>query len=389
MIRQSSAIMKRELLLLWRDKSIRNILLFGPLLGLLLFSGVYSFQRIGNIPTAIVDLDHSRSSQQVVAGLQNAADLQVIAYPETYDQIEELIQKGEVIVGIVIPEDYGKNIDLRRQTNVAMLIDGTNIAFATNATTAVLTVTRTLGAEAGVKTLVAQGIQPHQAQEAYQSIEFREQSWFNPSMNYAYFLVLGFALNMWQQFCTLAACMNIAGEKEQLSWLQIQASGVSLWKFFFLKSLVHIGIFIGIVLPIYFFAFQVFKFPLACGWPRLLVFTLVFAVSLHSLGTLMSSLTANSINATRYGMIIALPSFVLSGFTWPLQTMPHWVQNLAWILPQTWFFQGISLLTFKNPGWNLIGHYLTMLGMMSIVCYSGAALFARSEKRFAAREEKA
>lgn len=380
MLKQCQAIMKREISYMWRDKSLRNILLIGPLLGLLLFVGVYSNQRIDNISTAIVDLDKSSASQQVITELKNAQDLQVVAYPDSFEQLEEAIKRGKVIVGVVIPENYGKNVALKRQTKVAMLIDGTNMAYATNATSAVLTVTRTLGAQAGIETLVARGIQPNQAQEAYQSIGFREEAWFNPTLNYAYFLVLAFALNIWQQCCTLASCMNIIGENGVRSWLQIKVSGMSTFKLFFCKSLVQIGIFMVMVLPVYFLAFEVLKLPLASGGAIFLLFTFVFTITLHSLGTLMSSIAGNAVNASRFGMIIALPSFVISGFTWPIEAMPQWFQPLAWLLPQTWFFQGINYLTFKNPGWDFISRYFLVLGLMAVLFYSAAALFTRSAK---------
>ncbi|WP_407314684.1 ABC transporter permease [Desulfosporosinus sp. SB140] len=374
MLRQCRAIMERELFYMWRDKSLRNILLIGPLLGLLLFAGVYSYQRIGNISTGIVDLDNSSASRQVVTELKNTQNLQVVAYFDSYAQLEEAIKRGQVIVGVVIPENYGKNVALQRQTKVAVMIDGMNMAYATNASSAVLTITRTLGAQVGIQTLIAQGIQVNQAQEAYQSIAFPEEAWFNPTLNYAYFMVLGLALNVWQQCLTLASCMTVIGENGLRSWLQIKASGVSSFKLFFSKSLVHIGVFMLLVFPLYFLAFVVFKLPLACGWPSFLLFTFLFTITLHSLGTMMSSISRNAVNASRYGMIIALPAFVISGYTWPLGAMPHWFQSAAWVLPQTWFFQGVNYLTFKNPGWGFMSHYCLALGLMAVLFYSVAGL---------------
>ncbi|AFM42476.1 ABC-type multidrug transport system, permease component [Desulfosporosinus acidiphilus SJ4] len=379
MLKQCRAVLERELFYMWRDKSLRYILLVGPLLGMLLFAGVYSYQRIGNIPTGIVDLDNSQASRQVVSELKNTQNLQVAAYYDSYAQLEESIKRGEVIVGVVIPENFGKNIALHRQTKVAVFIDGMNMAYATNASSAVLTVTRTYGAQVGIQTLIAQGIQANQAQEAYQSIAFPEEAWFNSTLNYAYFTVLGFALNVWQQCLTLAACMTIIGENGLSSWLQIKASGISSPVLFFCKSVVHIAVFMLIVLPLYFLAFVVFKLPLACGWLNLLSFTLIFAIALHSLGTMMSSISRNAVNATRYGMIIALPAFVISGFTWPLEAMPQWFQHAAWFLPQTWFFQGINYLTFKNPGWGFMSHYYLVLGLMAVLFYSAAALRLMAE----------
>ncbi|MDQ7093826.1 ABC transporter permease [Desulfosporosinus sp. PR] len=374
MLKQCRAIMERELFYMWRDKSLRHILLIGPLLGMLLFAGVYSYQRLGDISTGVVDLDKSSASRQVVTELKNTQNLQVVAYFDSFAELEESIKRGEVIVGVVIPDNYGQDVALQRQTKVAVMIDGMNMAYATNASSAVLTITRTLGAQVGIQTLIAQGIQANQAQEAYQSIAFPEEAWFNPTLNYAYFMVLGLALNVWQQCLTLASCMTVIGENGLRSWLQIKVSGISSFKLFFCKSLVHIGVFMLAVLPLYFLAFVVFKLPLACGWPGLLLFTFLFTITLHSLGTMMSSLGRNAVNASRYGMIIALPAFVISGYTWPLEAMPHWLQSAAWVLPQTWFFQGVNYLTFKNPGWGFMSHYYLALGLMAVLFYSVAAL---------------
>jgi len=380
MYKQYLVIMKRELFYMWRDKGLRNILLIGPLLGLLLFVGIYSHPRIDHIATAIVDLDKSAVSRGIIAEFKNTQDLEVVAYPNSFEQMEELIKRGQVMVGVVIPENYAKNVALQRQTRVAVVIDGANITYATNAASAVLRITRTLGAQVGVKTLIARGIQPNQAKAAYQSIDFLEEAWFNPTLNYAFFLVLPLVLNIWQQCCMLASCMNIIGENGVRSWLQIKASGVSRFKLFFSKSIVQIGIFMLIILPVYFLAFVVFKLPLNCSFLTFLLFTLVFAISLHSLGTLISSFSRNAVDASRFGMVIALPSFVISGFTWPIAAMPHWFQPLVWVLPQTWFFQGINYLTFKNPGWQFISHYFVVLSLMSVLCYSLAALFTHGLK---------
>lgn len=359
---------------MWRDRNLRYILLIGPLLGLILFYATYSIPSIKAIPTAVVDLDRTMASRELIDQFGNTENLKIVAFPENFAGVEELLQKGSVTVGIVIPEDFARNASLGRQTNVAVMIDGSNIAYATNATNAVLLVTRTISAKIGIKTLVARGIQPDQAQEAYQAIVFREEGWFNPTFNYAYFLVLALALNFWQQCCMLAACMNIIGETGMPSWLQLKALGVSKLQLFTGKSVAQLTAFMGMVLPVYALSFYIFKLPLQCSFWLLFLFTLVFAVSLHSVGTLVSSFSDSAVNASRFGMIIALPSFVLCGYTWPLEAMPHYLQQLSKALPQTWFFQGLNYLTFKNPGWDFISHYFMAMIAITLVCYSAAAL---------------
>jgi ABC-2 type transport system permease protein len=172
----------------------------------------------------------------------------------------------------------------------------------------------------------------------------------------------------------LAACMNIIGETGTSSWIQLKAMGVSKLQLFAGKSLVHITSSMIMVLPVYAIAFYILKIPLHCSLWRLFLFTLVFAISLHSVGTFVSSFATSALNATRFGMIIALPSFALCGYTWPLEAMPHYLQHLARLLPQTWFFQGFNYLTFKNPGWNFISQYFLAMSLIGLVCYGAAAV---------------
>lgn len=369
MIRQFWAIVRRELFYMWRDRGLRNILLVGPILGVFLFGGIYSAQTLKDIPTAIVDLDQTSSSRELAENLRYTENLRVTAHPGTYNELESLIRYGKVVVGVVIPENFARDVAAQRQTRVLMIIDGSNMVYSTNASSAVLTVTRTISAQAGIKTLVARGIGLKQAQDAYQSVEFKEEPWFNPTLNYGYFLLLGLFVNIWQQCCTMIASVNIIGETGVKSWLQIKAAGISKFRLFFNKSIAHLITFMVLILPVYFLAFSVLKLPIACGFGTLLLFTLVFAVALHSIGTLMSSVAGNSVDSTRFGMMVALPSFVLSGFTWPLEAMPQWLQHLVWILPQTWFFQGLNYLTFKNPGGDFMSRYYLCLLLIALVCY--------------------
>ncbi|WP_066633561.1 ABC transporter permease [Desulfolucanica intricata] len=374
MLKQCLNIMHREIFYMWRDRSLRNLLLIGPLLGLVLFYATYSAQALKDIPTAIVDLDQSAASRELVSNLNYAENLKVLAYPESYDKLEELVKRGKIVVGIVIPENFGQKVGLGRQANIFTMVDGSNMIYSTNAVTAVLTVTRTVSAEIGIKSLLARGINYNQARDVYQTINFREEPWFNPTLNYAYFLVLALALNVWQQCCMLAACMNIIGERGRSSWYQIKSSGISKAKLFFSKSLIHISVFMLLVLPIYFLTFVVLKVPLRCNFFIFLLFTLLFVIALHSIGTLASSFSRSAVDSSRFGMIIALPSFILSGYTWPLEAMPHYTQQLTKLLPQTWFFQGINYFTFKNPGLDFMARYFLILSVIAVICYGVAAL---------------
>jgi len=380
MLRKVFAVAAREFQLIWRDNALRRILFFVSILSLLLFFAVYNAQVLRGIPTAVLDLDGSPQSREMQQSIENCEDLKVVLYPTSYKELCSIIEKGEAVVGIVIPENFGRDVTAGKGSKILSVIDGSNLIYANNAVSAVLTVARTHSAELGVKTLISKGVHYSRAQYALMGITFRDEPWFNPTLNYAFFVVLAMALNIWQQCCTITSTYNIIGEMGAESWLQIKALGVSKFLFFFSKSLAHIAGFMLAVIPLYITAFGMYKVPLECSPAQLMLFTFVFAVSVHSLGTLISALCSDSVNAVRIGMVIALPSFILSGYTWPLEAMPVFVQKAAKFFPQTWFFQGFSLLVFKDPGWEALKPYILILVGMSCIFYllSTAVVAVRS-----------
>jgi len=374
MLRIFAAVFLRELTRLWRDKDLRLILIAGPLLGLLVFYGTYSSQVIRNIPTAIVDLDRSQESRKIVEYIEKTQELEITAVPESPATMEELIKRGEVVTGIVIPENFAKNVGLGRQARILLVVDGSNIIYANNASSALLGVTRHLGAQIGIKKLLSEGVNYSEAQKAYSAVSFRDEPWFNPTLNYAFFLVVALSLNIWQQCCTIAVSSAISGERDSASWVQLKATGVSLLGYFSLKSIARILIFSLTMVPLYLLGFGLLNQVPACGFAALFLFTVFFAVAVDAVGSLVSAVARNTLDATRFGLVIALPSFVICGYTWPLEAMPGWLQHLAWVLPQTWFFQGFNLLVFKDPGWSVMNSYFYALVLIAIVCYSISAI---------------
>lgn len=371
------AVVNREILLVWRDRDLRCLLLLGPLLGLLLFAGIYSAQVIKHIPVAVLDLDRSQTSLEMVKDFANSESLNITAYPDSYDELEGMIERGEVVVGVVIPEDLGRDLDRRKGSRILCIVDASNTIYATNASNAVLTVTRTIGARVAVKALISHGADPQLAQEAYQGIEYSDAAWFNPTLNYAYFLVVGLAVHVWQYCFMLLAAMLVVGETGRRSWLQYKAAGFSLPRLFAGKAAVHLAVSMALILIVYWFAFSVLKYPLAGSFEKLLLLTVLFALSVHSIGSFISSLAPNALDATRISMVIAIPSFAVTGYTWPLEAMPEFLGKLAWLLPHTWFFQAFNYLSFKGDNWRFILPYMVVLLLTAVLFYSLTAAVIR------------
>lgn len=348
---------------------MRIVLFVVPIVSLLLFALTYRTQVLTDIPTGIVDLDSSQQSRQLMADLKQAENLDVIAHYNNYEDLRHDIEKGKVVVGVAIPEKYGQCIEARRPTRVAMIIDGSNMVYAINSSVAVLQVTRTVEVKNGVKVLLARGEHMQDAKNALMAINFVEEPWFNPTINYAFFLVLGLVLNIWQQCCTLLASMTVIGETGTRSWVHLKSSNLSMAGIFISKTLAHLVIFMGTVAVLYGICFGILGLPLRCDFGKLMVFTLGFAIAMHSIGTLVSTVARNAADASRIAMAIAVPAFVLSGFTWPLEAMPHCLAEIVKWLPQTGFFQGVIFLSMKDASWAYMSQYYIQFLLFALVAY--------------------
>ena len=243
--------------------------------------------------------------------------------------MEKMLADGEIVGGIVIPENLAQDIARRSSPTIYMALDGTNMAYSTNTTAALLEVIGVISARTGVSMILAQqspqpligpavpqpSLTAAETLSLYMPVNFVDESWFNPALSYRAFLLLVLLINVWQQCCTLLGCTNIIGETGMRSWLQVKSNGFSLCKLFFSKSVAQLIVMFASVVPIYLCAFAVLKLPLNVSLAFLLLFTFVFLLALHALATFMSSIAQDTVDASRFGMLIALPSFLLCGYT--------------------------------------------------------------------------
>lgn len=383
LLRALEKIILREWQYLWYDRALRRIMLLIPLAAVAIFSLTYYNDSILSIPVAVVDLDRSDTSQAIIQELANHENLDIVAQNDDYWAMEKMLADGEIVGGIVIPENLAQDIARRSSPTIYMALDGTNMAYSTNTTAALLEVIGVISARTGVSMILAQqspqpligpavpqpSLTAAEALSLYMPVNFVDESWFNPALSYRAFLLLVLLINVWQQCCTLLGCTNIIGETGMRSWLQVKSSGFSLCKLFFSKSVAQLIVMFASVVPIYLCAFVVLKLPLNVSLAFLLLFTFVFLLALHALATFMSSIAQDTVDASRFGMLIALPSFLLCGYTWPLEVMPDIVVRIAKLLPQTWFFQGLNYAQFKAASPDLWQHYFLVLLYMAVLFY--------------------
>ncbi len=364
-----------------RDKFLSSVVFLAVFLYLGLFGFVYCSGLLLDIPVAVVDQDHTPTSRDVIQKIAANDRLDIICYPQTTREIDQLLQANQVRAGIAIPENFEKDIQSGQPVRVSTVADGSNLIYTYNLRKAVIDINRSLGAEIMARTLVGTGMEPTRVENLLRSVEFVSESRYNPTFNYCYFLYLMLVVIAVQQTCLLGEGLTLAREKELNTWVQFALSPMS-----------NAEIFLGKVLPYYLIllanaglvltgAYLFLRLPMHGSIFLLWLVFAVFALAIVSLGYWISSYCNDVTQATMIICLFNVPMVLCSGFTWPTASMAPILKYLGYLFPATWLMHAARAITMKAGGWDIVGCDILILSIMALFFVSGAIFSTRRLRR--------
>lgn len=357
-----------------KDRRLFAILFIVPLMYTMLFGYLYTNQRLTEIPTIIFDGDDSQLSRQIVQSFDQTETFQVNRRALSEPEIEQAIERGEARVGIIIPNDFSARLKHGENVPILTFIDGSNMLFSNAATRAANQVVTTIGYSASSMKLKQQGLQEEQISSTFSPVPFRSRILYNPTFNYNDFLVYGLIGAILQQVLLLGVALTVTREKEQGTWNRFaQWRGVP-WRIAYAKTAPYF--LIGMVNNVTAFGIALYLFHLP--FRGLIVPTIAlaacFAIALLGLGYFTSMFSGNQLGATQTAMLVAVPSFLLSGFTWPFEAMPHALYVLGHALPLTYFLDGVREIFIKGHGFETMWRDCVALLLTGAITFFAAFL---------------
>jgi len=380
-LRALAGIAYAETLCLLRNRTLTVIFLAVPLLMLIFLGGVYRDQVIVHIPTVILDLDRSPMSREIIQAIKANPSLEVVGYAADYEQAQSWLKEEKARVAVVIPENLDRRAGRGEPARILTIIDGSNMVFTNIATSATGDVINELAATLRSRLLLSRGLLTVQVQRILTAVQFPVTARYNPAYNYAFFLLFGMAFYILQQTYLLGVATTISREREMGTWVQYRALPYGYGLIcagkllpYLLTALAQAGLILlgGACL---------YRLPVHGSAWLLALTTAVFLVTVGLFGILVSALTAK-INSVRFTMVMAMPSFILSGFTWPLDAMHPVARIIGECLPLTWYLQAFQTITMKGAGWSAISPYVVNLALISLVCGVLAALALKITDRY-------
>ena len=320
-----TAVFRKELTQMTRDRATLIFSILVPVFELILF-GVIDMNA-KNIPTIVFDQSRTQESRQLIDQFTATTLLKVTMTAHSRDELQHAIVAGHAQVAVEIPPDYARNLAMGRQADVLVLIDGSDSSVASQA----------LSAANGV--VLTNNIRRILGERAQPPVEAHPTMMFNPDMRSANLLIPGLIAILLTFSGTILSAFAIVKERERGTLEQLMVTPVSPLAVVLGKILPYLGVAyvtLIIVLTLMRFGFQV---PIHGSLVLLLLLSSVYLLALLSFGLLISSRAKSQMEAMQLAMWIMLPSVLLSGYIFPISSLPLPLRFISYVLPATHFIR--------------------------------------------------
>ncbi|MCX8118512.1 MAG: ABC transporter permease [Desulfobacterota bacterium] len=359
MFRRVRFLFVKELLQVVRDKRLRITLVFPPLFQLIVF-GYAANLDVKHIKIAVRDLDQSVDSRELVARFDRSKYFKVVSYPESPKEMEALIKKGKITLSLEIPQGFSRKIKKGQTASLQIVVDGMESNTALIGLGYVGQILSGYSTEVMVRRLNREGLR--EFEEAGAELEHR--IWFNPNLESRFFYVPGVIATIAFLLPMILTAQAIVRERELGTLEQIMVTPIRPWELVLGKILPFA--LIGLIDVVMIALVGVFWFgvPFRGNPLVLLLGTLLFLLSSVGIGLLISTISTTQQQAQISVFFFMNPAFILSGFAFPLENMPQWLQYLTYINPLRYFLVIIRGTFLKGVGLEMLWPEMVALALL-------------------------
>ncbi len=336
------SVARKELRQLMRDPLTSGFIVGVPIVQLALF-GYAINQDIRHAETAVFDASNSAISRHLVGQLEATQTFDVVARPPTEQQARQLLEDGKVSVIVLVPADFARHYYRGRGAEISFLVDATDptLARAVQASTAGFEAhlnrhgaTYVVGpGDTAARSAVRYSVQPDLVRE--RPWRFSVLTYFNPELRTPVFVVPALLGVILTTTMILMTALSIVRERERGTFEFLIATPVQRFELMVGKIAPYVAIgFVQIVIVLL-TGLLLFRVPVRGSLIDLAIASFLFIAANLTLGLVISSITANQLQATQLSFFFFLPSVLLSGFMFPFDAMPRPAQWLGELLPLT------------------------------------------------------
>jgi ABC-2 type transport system permease protein len=363
-MRKALSVGRKEIRQILRDRRSLLVLLFVPAMFLLLYGYALNWD-IRHVRLAVEDRDRTAASRSLIAAFVNSGYFDLVADIRGPDQITDLMNRGAVRAVVIIPSGLARDLEAGRTVPVQVLLDGDNANTATTVMGYALTILQSESSRYRLAAATAPG----------PVVTALPRIWYNPELRSALFLVPGLIAYIVMITSVVSTSLSIVREKERGTMEQVRMAPLGAVSFVLGKSIPYYLISLVSAFVILLVAMVLFGLPMRGSWLVLLVTISVYLVGALGLGLLVSSIAETQQVAFQVGVLASfLPTLMLSGFIFPIASMPVFLQTITYAVPARYFLVALRGIVLKGTGFSTVWPQLASLAAYSTVVLLLASL---------------
>ena len=369
-MRSAWAVAVKEFRQIRRDRRTLMILLFIPVFFLLLYGYALNFD-IRHIRLAVEDRDLSPESRRLVSAFVNSTYFDLVATLGDERQMVDLMERDRIRAALLIPSGFGRDVLRGVPVQVEVIINGEN---ATTGSTVLAYALTIIGTESARYRVVGRfGVDGP-------AVQLEPRVWYNPDLRSTLFLVPGLLAYIAMITAVVSTALAVVREKERGTMEQVRMAPIGTLPFIVGKSLPYFGVSmlsaIGVVLA----SIVLFDLPVRGSWWLLLLSMALFLFGALSMGLFVSTVAESQQVAFQIALLSSfLPTMLLSGFVFPIASMPAALQVVTYIVPARYFLVALRGVLLKGAGFGSISSSLAALAIFAVVVTGLAAVRLRRE----------
>ena len=352
-MKRAWAVSLKELRQIVRDRRTLIILLFIPAFFLFLYGYALNFD-IRHVTLAVQDRDGSVESRELIARFTSSTYFDIAAVVRSDAELDAVMDRGEARAAVVIPEGFARRLHRGDTAEVQVILDGDNANTATTVLGYATAVLREASAALGGP------VQP-----AIVGVESRV--WYNPELRSTLFLVPGLISYISMITAVVSTALSIVREKESGTMEQIRMAPISTVAYVIGKTVPYLLLSQLTGIAVILASMALFDLPMRGSWIDLSLILALFLVGALGTGVLISTAAETQQVAYQLAMLVAfLPSFILSGFIFPISSMPTALQYITLLVPARHFLTALRAVVLKGLDLAMVWQPLLALAVYAV-----------------------
>ena len=362
------SIIRKEFIQIFRDVRTLVMILVIPIMQLFLL-GYSATSDVRNIPLAVLDQSRSPESRALLDAYR-AADYFRIAFDvQSEAEIETLIEEGKARAAVIIPPDYAQRL-ADGNAQVAFILDGSDPTSASTALSAAQLISQAHSTEILTERLARSGlnlrVQP--------PVQVHTTVWYNPDMISAHFMIPGVIGMVLFAIAAILTATSVVRERERGTIEQLIVTPIRPWELIVGKLMPYVILGFFNTLEVMAVGHWWFGMPIRGDIGLIILLSLDFLITGLGIGLFASTIANTQQEAMLTVWMTLLPSIFLSGFFFPLEAMPLFLQWVSYFMPLRYYLVILRALLLKGVGIEMIQFDVIAMTLFAVGIMTAAAL---------------